>query len=87
MTIDPLTEKKRIDTDESFMIRLWDLDADYVYDENDVYSALMGAIHESESALDISKITDKKDLIIKRYVPVSILEKSFPILFKKMGVS
>lgn len=83
MTIDPLTKKKRIDTDKWEM--LCDLDPDYVYDENDVWSALMGAVHESESILDISKIKDRKDLISKRYVSVDVLRKSFPILFRKGG--
>lgn len=82
MTIDPLTKDKRIDTDESFQIRLCDLDADYVFDENEVWSALMGAIHESKSALDISKIDDKKVLVTERFVPVEILEQSFPVFFK-----
>lgn len=83
MTMVPLTEDKRIDTDESFMIHLTDLDCDYVIDEKDVWSALMGAIHESESALDISRITDRKELLTKRYVSIEILEKAFPIFFKK----
>jgi len=81
MTIEPLTREKRIDTDESYEIHLCDLDADYVIDEKEVWSALMGAIHESVSALDISKIKDTKELLKKRYVPISILEKSFPIFF------
>jgi len=83
MTIIPLTKDKRIDTDESFEIRLCDLDADYVFDEIEVQNALFGAIHESLSALDISKIKNKKELITKRYVPVEILEKSFPVFFKE----
>lgn len=82
MTIVPLTKEKRIDTDESFIFRIYDLDADYVFDENEVRLALMGAIHESKSALDISRITSKEDMITKRFVSVSDLEKSFPVFFK-----
>lgn len=80
MTIDPLTKEKRIDTDEWKM--LCDLDPDYVFDEKDVYSALMGAIHESVSGLEISNIQDTKKLLTKRYVPISILDKCFPVFHK-----
>ena len=83
MTIVPLTKEKRIDTDESFEIRLCDLDADYVFDEKEVYSALMGAIHESVSGLEISNIADIEKLMTKRFVPIEILEKSFPVFHKE----
>jgi len=82
MTIIPLTKEMQIDTDESYMIHLTDLDADYVVDTEDVRRALFGAIHESKTPLDISKINDKKELITKQFVSVDMLRKCFPIFFE-----
>jgi len=83
MTIVPLTKNMQIDTDESYMISLTDVDADYIVDVEDVRRALFGAIHESKSTLDISKIKDRKDLITKQFVSVDMLRKSFPIFFEE----
>lgn len=82
MTIIPLTKAMQIDTDISYMISLTDIDANYVVDVDDVRYALLGAMHESKTPLDISKITNKKEMITKQFVSVDVLRKSFPIFFE-----
>lgn len=59
----PLTKDKLIDTDESFLIHLTDLDADYVVDIEDVRSALKGLCDEIDSI-----INDGHEPIIEKLV-------------------
>lgn len=82
MTIIPLTKAMQIDTDVSYMISLTDVDADYIVDVDDVRCALLGAMHESKTPLDIFKIINKKEMITKQFVSVDVLRKSFPIFFE-----